>query len=1041
MDASSSEDDGGWGEEALKEFLDDKPAEPLPALPAPLLVKPTRKGAGRPSKFMIMKRESGDSGGSGSFDRVMDIVTSSNSNSQQVAKPQPLCFEETPELTCFGPIAQFSVGSDLQKRLKASLAAALRNQLDYSDPVISGMFNHLHTSAAVLGKFLHCTSSRVHRSLIECGCATVHGGAWLAGSLLCMVESKIDNKEWRPVLLVRRLRYDETPTKIRLPKTVPKEHVEGGVAEAMILDPDKKTDVVEHAKVLQTEFQISLLVQDVETSEYILKTARVPTALQAVDRTTAENTKACVEATMARVPEFQRISRKFPFLVHHAVTDKFSANLKTENALKSQEPQYVKHHVMCSVHRLATCIGSANSLFQSDTAGILSVSLACREVGSAAKLRHILQDIFKQKLCIRPVFPSNVAALTRHRMEIYDLYLPLTGDMKFQNMKRRFILNHFLNGDLESTTIEHFCPFNHCIDEEEVRWCFSTLVSWALIPTKAPKYSRGRWTNYDRATMWNGLLASHHSLLTQIIIKYTGTPQKQLTSVVDIVQAVASAACDSSSDEAGRDNWVGVLHDVISSGPVNSQHVSANDDDHASNSDGQKDEDGKPSVPEIKGFDWAEFNRQQKAKAGTWVQTDPAPRIAIMHQVSQHFLSVMHHFLKISGDTWDRQQDVLAQQGKERGYRGLDSVSGSSITKCFDVLVEALKGVPKALPDAHHTRKYRNMFFCMISRGACSLHQLVRLPYGSFPFKMFLALQEGWEAFASEPACLYDELTHQFASHFHKPENEADSFAALQALGIATHVDVAAIECRHASNRDFTMLRGRGWTPTLSVVSAKFACGSFKPLALCEKKSSKSVKKTHKKASRTGGAWRAFLSQRLKGIKFWNTHGELAEVTMTDLSKEYKALTIEEKSYFLEVGRLATIAGRAGYKPFGPVKDKHKLVDKPKAILPGTILPTGAIVLSDGLEDLSLVRSAEKTFVEVYRDFEKRLSALRPKVETLPEEQPNCTLIAKMIADLGATAHSKAFQHGATFTVPQSGKVMHRVSWKPPVEEFAQVRG
>ena len=44
---------------------------------------------------------------------------------------------------------------------------------------------------------------------------------------------------------------------------------------------------------------------------------------------------------------------------------------------------------------------------------------------------------------------------------------------------------------------------------------------------------------------------------------------------------------------------------------------------------------------------------------------------------------------------------------------------------------------------------------------------------------------------------------------------------------------------------------------------------------------------------------------------------------MKDYSEEYASLTQEEKAYFLEVGRLATIAGRAGYIPFGRPEKKQ----------------------------------------------------------------------------------------------------------------------
>ncbi len=1046
MDIRSSDEDsdvGNWNSEALKELLDDDDDDShKPELPVPMSVLPTRGAKGRPIGIMKQPAASVSHDGPGSFARTMDILAESkNLEASAIESKKPsfpehqlVSLEHCPEMSRFGPISMLNVGSHLQKKFQIAIATALRKRIDYADRIVAGMFNHLHTSRSVLAKFLETSASHVSTSLLEAGSATVHGGSWLAASVLCMVESMISSSKWKPIMMIRRVRYDETPTRIRLSKHVSKKD-EFNTPSQGVLDPDTQTDLVEQAKILQSELQVSMLIQDLRTSEYILKTLMIPTTLQAVDRTTAENTKACIDSLVQRIPELRRISGTFPFLVHHATTDKFAANLKCEKAMKCQEPSYTLHHSYCAIHRLATSITAMNALCNIDTAGILSVSLACRDVGSAGKLRGILHEIFKAKLVIRPSFPSNKKELDDYRMQVYDLYLPLTGEGKFQNMKRRYILNHFMNGDLQVTDrIDHFCPFNHCVDENEVRWCFSTLVSWALIPTKAPKYSRGRWTGYDKATMWNGLLASHHSLLTDIIMKYTGTPQP-CTSIV--LQEEAARHVD--SDSGDEDCWLGALQDVLGaeteSTTANAAEGNAKDD--------QKGEHNLPEnhteLPEVQGFDWVEFNRQQKAKAGNWVLSMPGPRIAIMHQVSQHFLAVMHHFLKISGDEFDRKQES-SQQGGQRDYRVLDHAQGAAIKKCLDALVSHLDRLPKALPDVNHTRRYRNMFFCMTSRGACAAHQLVRLEHSTFPFKMFLALKEGWQAFATDPPCLYDELAFRFASHFSQAEHQPSSWAALQALATVCHVDVAKIECKHASNRDFVMLRGRGWTPSLQVVSAKFVCGSFrfKKLSAAErKKKGNQVQKTQKKIKRPGGAWRAFLSQRLKGVAVRETHGDFAVVTMQQLSREYKQLTQEEKSYFLEVGHLATIAGRAGHKPFG-----EKFKARPTVrdtLVPGETV-SGAIVMTDGLEDLHLVRCADQSFVDAYRAFQKEVQALRPKVQPTGLGETDCPLITKMLDELGAFAHSKSFTHAGTSATPE-GIPFHHVNWKPPVEEFAQAWG
>ena len=148
-------------------------------------------------------------------------------------------------------------------------------------------------------------------------------------------------------------------------------------------------------------------------------------------------------------------------------------------------------------------------------------------------MRDLLRQIFREKLEIKPFRPREV--WTQHRLQIYDLFLASSwGWQMAKSQASVHSLNHFLNGNLEdASVVHHFCPYNHCSSEQDVRNSFANQVAWALLPEKPPKYSRGRWVNYDRAIMWCGLLEAHHSLLQQVILRYTGKPQKQAVAHTD----------------------------------------------------------------------------------------------------------------------------------------------------------------------------------------------------------------------------------------------------------------------------------------------------------------------------------------------------------------------------------------------------------------------------------------------------------------------------------------------------------------------------
>ena len=652
------------------EYLTDSDGDDLPVPERPAPVKTTRGGRGRKRAFMkdVPAEEVAAALQTVSASKLpRDVALAVPEHRHKPRKVVP--FAETNPLIAFGPI-NASIGSDVQKRLCLAVSQALQRGIEYSDPVIEAMFTHRFTSASSISRFCSVPCQRVRNAVIESGAAAVYGGTWLAGSLLCCVGEMIDKEIWRPVLMVRRMRYDETPTRVRLPKDVSQPNEQSGKSGTEVVE--KGTDVVEHAKVLQTEFILSFLVHDELRGNYNLLHASVPTTLQAVDRTTAENTRSCLQSTMDRVPELRRVALKFPFRVHHACTDKYSANIKTEKAVKSDQPDFVKHHVFCSVHRLATSISAANSLFPDETAGILSVALACREVGAAGKLRDILRQIFQEKLVVRAAFPNPL--WKQHRLEVYDLFLPLAGEAKWNNAKRRFILNHFLNGNLtDPDIIEHFCPFGHCLNEEEVRSCFARLVPNALIPSKPPKYARGRWTNYDLAVNWCGLLEAHHSLLKQVIVQYTGPPQK----IPQLPKRIADLPPGEDSD--GSDKWDGVLKDFLADEPL---PIHDTHDGKSEGSQGEREADSKGG-----GFNWIEFNKRQKAQAGKFVNSDPYASIAIMQQVCRHMLAVMHYFLLVSGDEWERRQEHISSQGGMRKYKVLECANGEALQRAFESLV------------------------------------------------------------------------------------------------------------------------------------------------------------------------------------------------------------------------------------------------------------------------------------------------------------------------------------------------------------------
>ena len=379
-----------------------------------------------------------------------------------------------------------------------------------------------------------------------------------------------------------------------------------------------------------------------------------------------------------------------------------------------------------------------------------------------------------------------------------------------------------MNSNLQDGSIAHMCPFDHCSSEDEVYKSFADFVAHALIPTKPPKYSRGRWTHFEEATMFNGLLAAHHDLLSRVISQYCGKSKSKIKKEATTVEQIVLH--DGNGDE--NDTWNAVVLEMLANEVGSSSRPAPIETQQQEEHEMKREEHEQPRT----GFDWVEYNRKQKADAAQWASNDPYPNIAIIQQVTRHLQKLMHHFLKISGADWEEEQEQKALRGQSRDYRILDCAKGLSMKDCFDSLMKCLEACPTALPLLSHTREFRVLFFCMISKAMCAMHQLLRCPQSSLPYSMFQALisESGWADFQQVPSCMRDELSTKLAQIIERDGSTREATAILESVAIASCVDVAAIECRHASNRDFSLLRSRGWTPSLQVISAKHACGTFK---------------------------------------------------------------------------------------------------------------------------------------------------------------------------------------------------------------------
>ncbi len=147
----------------------------------------------------------------------------------------------------------------------------------------------------------------------------------------------------------------------------------------------------------------------------------------------------------------------------------------------------------------------------------------------------------------------------------------------------------------------------------------------------------------------------------------------------------------------------------------------------------------------------------------------------------------------------------------------------------------------------------------------------------------------------------------------------------LQALAAAISLDISQIEARHSSNREMSLMRARGWIPSLLTVTAAFVTRTFSSLSGNRFNSSPDLAtddgdsfqqpSKRNRRSRTkrggGGAWRAFIHAKTKG------GSRLTGADFSRLSQEYQNLSPADKEFYQVAGERGAQAHAAGFSSFG----------------------------------------------------------------------------------------------------------------------------
>ena len=604
---------------------------------------------------------------------------------------------------------------------------------------------------------------------------------------------KQEEDEFQPLMCCLRLRYDETPTKVRIEDLKCDTICLGfGSAPLSALTPEQVASgnflgsetSSNYAKVLQIEMFLGVLLQNRGGNHQVWTFGQVPTCLYALESTTGRITYHALKDAIEAVGSYKNMSEKFPINIRHTCSDRYSANTVAERFLSGFYPDSTLCHLWCDVHRLYSVVKGSVSIAEKDVSGCLAFALGFGEPGTVPKMRTALAKILLRRLSVvhgdRPD-----GEVSQYRKAVFDMFLPLekvSPSRRKLNRKRRFVLSYFLNGPYWEEAISHFCPFGCCSSAESSLKGVVVFASWALIPFRCPVYPRSRWTRADEAFDFVGLLCSVHNLLPALINELTGGPNKpEQEQATQQHQHGLLDVLDNKHQDLELDEWqtlmeqetgprCGGFADPFVSSSSSSHHdrcsaehpfqnqpdfLHPEQEETKNTQQAQGEEEPAPILSGADGPDWAQERKKNKKKARAWANSEPCSRLIVTKEVLGVLMHLMYKFLQYTGQTWDRKQKQLASVGKERSYRILLAYQGKDVLHCIDQLSALFFQRSLALTPSLCTFRIIAMRFKMIARALCHLHGLLRLPrnlvvFGPFGVTLFFfSLVRGEDAISS----------------------------------------------------------------------------------------------------------------------------------------------------------------------------------------------------------------------------------------------------------------------------------------------------
>ncbi len=778
-------------------------------------------------------------------------------------------------------------------------------------------------------------------------------------------------------MVVVRLRFDETPTKIRVSDLETFSLPTGSTSTpAKSTQPSKQL-----AKILQSEVSLAFMLKSIATGKQVLLTGSIPVPLQVLDRQTARNLKQALEASL-KIVGLDHLCEGFKTKLFLCCADEFSSNDLAQWSLQACRNNWLRVSTLCDIHKGSTVQGRVFDLTGPGISAIINLALSMTAAGSVSKLQKCLAEILSSKFELRIGSPTLLPEAVEYKKQILDLYLGIPDRstlnisdavssktrLRFsQRMKQRCIIEHFFNDDLRNgEKIVHWAHPGQYVDSNQALAIFLKYVVPALIPCSCPLFPRSRWFGADQALDYVGLWASVHGLLTPLVLSWCGKDynSNSISAADPTTLALDNAVGDRDDDEGGWDfsvandpgrNFSQANEDIdvddnkdkAGDGDHNGPLLAAACDNGGDGALGNQGESSENFAEKSPDFDWHSYHQRLRTSVLDWVLrkgvgiSGPSPQtqVALMRQYMEPILRLMAKLLYVSSKRWARDQLSKESRGQPREYRVLLAFQQEQANTVLQAVATLMQRPPVAVPQDDWRSDISVLCFTMLSRLSCSLYQLLVWRCKKYPYALFQSLlgEEKCRSVYQEKRCLQDELTQHLVDLCGSEQAfcSNDSISAIKALAMLVETDIGAIERQHTISRRIIVSRSSSKPVSLDLLSADWllrrsiqnttdACSYlyFDTDAVIQKlklrrRRNANPKRERKKKRGGGGAFRAYLSMESKG------HKATAD-SWKELAHKYRQLSQEEKARYAEIGKAASATHKRGFHAFGPRASRKK---------------------------------------------------------------------------------------------------------------------